>query len=165
MKYRDEDGNFQELYFKASDTLPIGTEVDYDGDTAPFGWEEIDDAISTVTLTGTITISKVTIGGVDYNEGSDTLSYPEGYTIANTCVVSALCRVGNTALTNDLSPLPYHLEVNTGSELKVLAVVNYNLQASQIVVSFEGIDMGLDGEEVAYKLVLMKVKTTDQGGE
>lgn len=43
MKYRDENGDFQDLYLKTGDTLPIGTEVDYDGDTAPAGWEALVD--------------------------------------------------------------------------------------------------------------------------
>ena len=42
MKYRDpETGEFKELYVKAIDTLPVGTEVDYEGDEAPAGWEEL----------------------------------------------------------------------------------------------------------------------------
>ena len=43
MKYRDpETGEFKELNVKVSDTLPVGTEVDYDGDEAPAGWKEVD---------------------------------------------------------------------------------------------------------------------------
>ena len=46
MKYRDpETGEFKELYVKAADTLPVGTEVDYDGDEVPAGWEEVEDHI------------------------------------------------------------------------------------------------------------------------
>lgn len=44
MKYRNpETGQFEELYFKATDTLPIGTEVDYTGTDIPWGWEEVSD--------------------------------------------------------------------------------------------------------------------------
>ena len=44
MKYRDPvTGEFKEISVKASDTLPIGTIVDYDGDTVPDGWETVDD--------------------------------------------------------------------------------------------------------------------------
>ena len=43
MKYRDpETGEFKELYTKAADTLPVGTEVDYDGDEVPAGWAKVD---------------------------------------------------------------------------------------------------------------------------
>lgn len=42
MKYRDENGIFQDLYLPPTgDTLPIGAEVDYDGEEVPYGWEEI----------------------------------------------------------------------------------------------------------------------------
>ena len=40
MKYRDPvTGEFKDITVKASDTLPIGTIVDYDGTTVPSGWE------------------------------------------------------------------------------------------------------------------------------
>ena len=42
MKYRDENGVFQDLYLPPTgDTLPIGSEVDYNGETVPYGWEEV----------------------------------------------------------------------------------------------------------------------------
>lgn len=50
MKYRDEQGNFNELYFKATDTLPLGTEIDYEGEDIPDGWEAV---------TGTPTTQKI----------------------------------------------------------------------------------------------------------
>ena len=47
IKYRTSAGtsasNFTDLVVKVGDTLPIGTEVDYDGQTAPAGWQEVDD--------------------------------------------------------------------------------------------------------------------------
>ena len=44
MKYKDKDGQWQELYLKpAGDTLPIGTVVDYNGETVPYGYEEVED--------------------------------------------------------------------------------------------------------------------------
>lgn len=47
LKYRTSAGtsasNFTDVVVKVGDTLPIGTEVDYDGQTAPAGWQEIDD--------------------------------------------------------------------------------------------------------------------------
>lgn len=43
MKYRDPDtGELKDIYVKASDTLPIGAEVDYNGTEVPSGWEEVD---------------------------------------------------------------------------------------------------------------------------
>ena len=40
MKYND-NGTYKDIYVKAFDTLPIGTEVDYDGNTVPTGWTEM----------------------------------------------------------------------------------------------------------------------------
>lgn len=41
MKYRNPNtGELKDIYVKASDTLPIGTIVDYEGDTVPDGYEK-----------------------------------------------------------------------------------------------------------------------------
>ena len=41
MKYND-NGTYKDIYVKTFDTLPVGTEVDYDGNTVPAGWTEIE---------------------------------------------------------------------------------------------------------------------------
>lgn len=43
MKYKDPiTGEFKPISVKVSDTLPIGSVVDFDGTTVPSGWEEVD---------------------------------------------------------------------------------------------------------------------------
>ena len=42
MKYND-NGTYKDIYIKSFDTLPVGTEVDYDGQTVPSGWTEVDE--------------------------------------------------------------------------------------------------------------------------
>lgn len=42
MKYND-NGEWKDIIVKATDTLPIGTEVDYNGTDVPDGWEEVED--------------------------------------------------------------------------------------------------------------------------
>lgn len=44
-RYKDPNtGNWvRETAMPIGDTLPIGSEVDYDGTTVPYGWEEVDD--------------------------------------------------------------------------------------------------------------------------
>lgn len=42
MKYND-DGTIKEIKVKSFDTLPVGAEVDYDGETVPTGWTEVAD--------------------------------------------------------------------------------------------------------------------------
>ena len=55
MKYND-NGEYKDIYIKTFDTLPVGAEVDYDGDSVPDGWEEvgITDFQSKVTFNETI---------------------------------------------------------------------------------------------------------------
>lgn len=43
MKYRDLDGQFKEITIKTSDTLPVGSVVEYDGSTPPTGWAKVSD--------------------------------------------------------------------------------------------------------------------------
>ena len=47
IKYRTGQGtsasDFTDLVVKVGDTLPIGTEVDYDGQSVPAGWQEVDE--------------------------------------------------------------------------------------------------------------------------
>lgn len=54
MKYKDPvTGELKDIYVKASDTLPVGTVVDYDGEDVPAGWEKIDDYSTNETKIGT----------------------------------------------------------------------------------------------------------------
>lgn len=41
MKYND-NGEVKNIIIKSGDTLPIGTEVEYDGETIPAGWQEVE---------------------------------------------------------------------------------------------------------------------------
>lgn len=60
MKYRDENGVFQDLYLPPTgDTLPIGAIVEYSGTTIPYGWEsystgKIRKTTQTVGVVGTV---------------------------------------------------------------------------------------------------------------
>jgi hypothetical protein len=54
MKYND-NGEYKDIYVKAFDTLPVGTIVDYDGETVPSGYEEVSDEselLATTTKNG-----------------------------------------------------------------------------------------------------------------
>ena len=42
IKYKD-NGEYKDIVVKVGDTLPIGTEVDYEGAEVPNGWEEVSD--------------------------------------------------------------------------------------------------------------------------
>ena len=84
MKYRDEYGNWQEIYLEAlDDGLPIGTLVNYNGDDAdiPSNWEKIAEDISTgikvLRKTSQTTPTNATIID-DYSE-SQTDAYSANY--------------------------------------------------------------------------------------
>ena len=55
MKYND-NGEYKDIYIKTFDTLPVGTEVDYDGSVVPDGWSEVSE-YEEVDPTDYITIS------------------------------------------------------------------------------------------------------------
>ncbi len=46
MKYND-NGEYKDIYVKSFDTLPVGTEVDFDGETVPQGWTAVNNVLWT----------------------------------------------------------------------------------------------------------------------
>lgn len=46
MKYKD-NGQFKPIYVKALDSMPVGTEVDFDGQASdiPVGWEQVENEV------------------------------------------------------------------------------------------------------------------------
>lgn len=47
VKYKDPTtGEFKDTKVKVSDTLPVGTKVDYDGTDVPNGWEKVNESES-----------------------------------------------------------------------------------------------------------------------
>lgn len=63
-------GNFEEVYVKALDSLPVGTEVDFTGSASdiPAGWEQVDSPTNIITCiqnasvtTGNNTFDKITL--------------------------------------------------------------------------------------------------------
>ena len=58
MKYND-NGEFKDIYVKSFDTLPVGTEVDFDGDSVPSGWTAVDNVLynDTTGTNSTITLN------------------------------------------------------------------------------------------------------------
>ena len=69
MKYND-NGEYKDIYIKTFDTLPVGTEVDYDGETVPNGWSEIDNVLyeTPTPLTSQNSISFSNISNYEYVE-------------------------------------------------------------------------------------------------
>lgn len=65
MKYND-NGEWKDIIVKATDTLPIGTEVDYNGTDVPDGWEEVEDTV-TKTLKAVYPIGSIYINTTSAN--------------------------------------------------------------------------------------------------
>lgn len=63
-------GNFEKLYVKALDSMPIGTEVDFDGQASdiPVGWEEVDNVLWTnLNPTSSFESQSIVLSSGDYN--------------------------------------------------------------------------------------------------
>ena len=68
MKIND-NGTIKDLVVKASDTLPIGTIVEYDGDTIPSGYEEVkNEVVLYENASGTTTNFTLTEDSSNYKE-------------------------------------------------------------------------------------------------
>ena len=53
MKARNPStGNLETVYVKALDSMPVGTQIEFTGDTIPTGWEEVNDYSTTEIDTG-----------------------------------------------------------------------------------------------------------------
>lgn len=69
MKYREDASEpWKELYIKALDSMPIGTQIEFSGTDIPQGWEQVSDDkhITTATITnGTLTSADLDIRNID----------------------------------------------------------------------------------------------------
>ena len=106
MKYND-NGEYKDIYIKTFDTLPVGTEVDYDGETVPDGWSEVDaiknlwngtkySANDTITLSETLQtghLYMITCMGVS---ASYTVTLPFVYTGNNLIQIAYANVAGST---------------------------------------------------------------------
>lgn len=75
MKYND-NGTIKEIPVKASDTLPIGSIVEFDGDTIPSGWEEVEN-VENVLWTNLNINSEFTSQTITLNDSISNYSYIE----------------------------------------------------------------------------------------
>lgn len=75
MKYND-NGEYKDIYVKTFDTLPIGTEVDYDGETVPAGWTEVSNKswkFQMISRTVPLTANTGTFPGINYDSIQGTI--------------------------------------------------------------------------------------------
>ena len=89
MKAKDSQGNFQEIHIRASDELPVGSEIEFSGTSAdiPAGWQIIPDTSGTDANGGYIKFSDGTMicygktGSIAINstEVSTTLNFSQEF--------------------------------------------------------------------------------------
>ena len=148
MKYND-NGEYKDIYVKAFDTLPVGTEVDYDGSTVPSGWTAIESYSTNEIKTGENWIDGkplyrkvINIGNLP-NTGTKNVAL-------NITNLSQIINMYGYAIANDFTlPLPY---ISTSAEYQVgIQVAGNNLQ----------IVTGFDRSAFAGYVVVEYTKTTD----
>lgn len=91
-------GQFEEVYVKALDSMPVGTEVDFDGQASdiPIGWEvaETSKNITTASIVnGTLTSANLDIKAIKENKVLKlygTIVYSASYTITQVDIATGL---------------------------------------------------------------------------
>lgn len=101
MKIND-NGTIKDLVVKASDTLPIGTIVEYDGDTIPSGYEEVIDYSTEEVKTGSRWIDgkpiyrKVIHYSKPANETTSSIPFAEYPTIETIINISGMSKISSS---------------------------------------------------------------------
>lgn len=108
LKYRTSAGtsasNFSDLVVKVGDTLPIGTEVDYDGQTAPAGWQEVSETKLGDVVVDSIkskNLCNISVSGVFPNSSGTVASNACYSAIIDTSTMTTLYISGNFSLLGD----------------------------------------------------------------
>lgn len=145
MKARNPNtGNLEEVYVKALDSMPIGTEVDFDGSASdiPIGWEQVGNG------PGTIIVGSI----------SDTTTIPTGDTGAS--VGSITLPAGKYIIQGILN----NFQTNSGKWLRIDnysggfidTMINLNGMYSGNVFAFVNI-----GSEETFKLIIQQYTGSD----
>ena len=144
MKYND-NGTYKDIYVKTFDTLPIGTEVDYDGETVPAGWTEVED-----TTTGNFTLnSNVSNGYIQYVKIGKFVQIQTEFILNSSAIPSGSWKTINLGTTsNDLKPKintnivcrrdtggqTYIINIDTNGNISIKDRGTGNLQAGENIV-------------------------------
>lgn len=129
MKYRDsQTGQFKDIKVKAFDSLPIGAQVDYNGEEVPDGWKEVDSVTFVNSLNDykSSNISNVTRGSLRIKNG---VAY-----------LSVYCTLG-VALSANTNTLAFNLPNNArpiDGEIIDFPIVIWNSSAGRGFVNADG---------------------------
>lgn len=155
----DED----ETDFVNVDTMPIGSEVDYDGDDVPLGWEEVEDK-GEVYSTDEIRVGTWIDGKPLYQKTYNLLSYT--YQQANT--EYKLVPIPSNADLFHCFIVEGHWKTITEANKTMSIPINYYLSSTNYM--YAGIYDGYIVSRVGYNstvnisITIRYTKTTDQGG-
>lgn len=98
-------GQFKEVYVKALDSLPVGSEIDFDGDTSdiPAGWEQVGDNPKLLWTnpnpsTAISSDTTITLNSSDYDvlEFIFKVSTGDNFQMSAKCVKGSDCRIMTT---------------------------------------------------------------------
>lgn len=148
MKYKC-NGQWNEMSVKVSDTLPIGTEVDYVGTKVPYGWEKIDDPYA-------YSINEVKTNKT-WVDGKPIYRKVIDVTIKNAAVNHGIQNIENII---NVSPIYKKPSGN-------IFTSNYYLNDNDFLTVFASISSYsclVSDENSSLVLILDYTKTTDEGG-
>lgn len=147
MKYND-NGEYKDIYIKTFDTLPVGTEVDYDGETVPDGWSEIQDYSTSEIDTGKVWIDGRPIYRIVFTGTITSVSNLKVGTISN--FREAINIYGITSMNNYSTSIIQYWD----SSIKCITQIN---NANGDVY----INAGSSSANQLYKVIVEYTKTTD----
>lgn len=147
MKYND-DGIPTDIYIKTFDTLPVGTEVDFDGEVVPDGWSEIQDYSTSEINTGKVWIDGRPIYRIVFNGTITSVSNLKVGTISN--FREAINIYGITSMNNYSTSITQYWD----SSIKCITQIN---NANGDVY----INAGSSSANQLYKVIVEYTKTTD----
>lgn len=137
-------GNFEEVYVKALDSLPVGTEIDFTGSASdiPVGWEQVDSYSTDEINTGKTWIDGRPIYRKCFNVLVSSQNFTFNHNISNLDVVT-LYEASIKQQGGYIYPIPYYSEVagytiegglsTTECYFKLGSSINYNQYATVIL--------------------------------
>lgn len=145
MKYKYND-EWVDLSIKALDSMPVGTQVEYTGDTIPTGWEEVNDYSTSEINTGKKWIDgkpiyrKVIECGALPNATSKTISTGlsnircvklSGFAIDSSGYCLNLPHINTATLSNSIQ-----VELQSPSTIYIRSGSNYSTLTGYIVIEY-----------------------------
>ena len=100
-------------------------------------------------ITGTLTVD-------NNHSAEDTISYPTGFTVSNTYVISAIFGLTGSGITTYFAPMPYVSVGGSDGSYTVFGKTEYTLTDSDIYITLFDYNVP-ENTTYDYKLVLMKI--------